>query len=50
MSHADVYVVCQPKLHDVFVTWHDAVASDIIFQVFRHVGCRHVNGGSSCFL
>ena len=48
MSHADVYVMCQPKLHDVFVTWHDAVVSDIIFHVFRHVGPRHVRVGSSC--
>jgi hypothetical protein len=48
MSHADVYVMCQPKVHDVFVTWHDAVVSDIIFQVFRHVGRRHVRWGSSC--
>jgi hypothetical protein len=48
MSHDDVYVMCHSKLHDVFVTWHDAVVSDIIFQVFRHVGRRHVRLGSSC--
>ena len=26
------------------------VVSEIIFHVFRHVGCRHVSWGSSCFL
>jgi hypothetical protein len=32
MSHHDVIVMCKPNLHDVFVTWHFSVVSDIIFR------------------
>ena len=48
MSHDDVYVMCQPNLSDVSVTWHDAVVSDIIFQTNWHVSHYHASLGSSC--
>ena len=48
MSHDDVIVMCKLNLHDVFVTWHFSVVSDIIFRGMKHVACCHEFWYPSC--